>query len=181
VVQRAELLETKAFQSTGTFAFAGRYLGRETSAETLSIETRITPNQWRVENALRWRVLMPDTIPETSTSPRPFSDFPAESRKCEPHLRLLVAVGPVLSAGFYSMSHAFAEVQRQLGDEAPSYNTLRLLPQKLARLLRLSFGRDVELYRRVPFGRRVVGLSADGPVVLRLARDYLAAGGHSPS
>jgi hypothetical protein len=113
------------------------------------------------------------TVPAPA-APRPFSDFPDEARKCEPHLCLLLAVGPVLSAGFYSLSHALAEVQRQLGDEAPSYNTLRLLPPKLARLLRLSFGHDVVMYRTVQFGRRVVGLSADGPVVLRLAREYLA-------
>jgi hypothetical protein len=103
----------------------------------------------------------------------PFIDFPKEARACEPHLRLFVAIGPVLTAGFYSLSCALTEVRQRLGDEAPSYNTLRLLPQKLARLLRLSFGREVELYRTVPLGRRVVGLSADGVVVLQLARDYL--------
>jgi hypothetical protein len=110
----------------------------------------------------------------TPASPRPFSDFPTEARTCEPHLRLLVAIEPVLVAGFYSLSHALAEVRGRLGAETPSYNTLRLLPQKLTRLLRLSFDREVELYRTVPLGRRVVGLSADGAVVLRLAREYLA-------
>jgi hypothetical protein len=105
--------------------------------------------------------------------PRPFSDFSEEARKCEPHIRLLVATEPVLSAGFYSLLFALTEVRQRLGAESPSYNTLRLLPKKLAKLLRLSFGREVELYRTVRFGCRVVGQSADGAAVLQLARDYL--------
>lgn len=114
------------------------------------------------------------STPPVPTAPRPFSDFSAEARACEPHLHLLVAAGPALSAGFYSLSHVLTEIRQRLGAEAPSYNTLRLLPRKLAGLLRLSFGREVELYRTVRLGRRVVGLSDDGAVALRLAREYFA-------
>jgi hypothetical protein len=113
--------------------------------------------------------------------PRPFADFPEEARKCEPYLRLLVAIEPVLIQGFYSLSHAFAEVRRRLGTEAPCYNSVRLMPKKLAKLLRQSFGREVELYRTVRFGRRVVGLSADGFVIIQLARNYLVEISHQPS
>lgn len=108
-------------------------------------------------------------------APRPFSIFPVEARACEPYLLLLVAAGPVLSASFHSLSYALAMLRSQLGEDTPSYSALRLLPRNLADLLRLSFGREVELYRTVRLGRRIVGRSADGVEALRLACEYFAA------
>lgn len=104
--------------------------------------------------------------------PRPFCDFPAEARECEPHLRLFLAIGPLLAAGCRSLWDIHRKLP-QVGRRC--YSTIRLLPDRLQALLNLAFGHPVELYRtRWPDGGAVLGLTAEGRVALRLTTEYLA-------
>lgn len=114
------------------------------------------------------------------TQPRPFTDFPLEAEERHQHLVWFCAAARLLAHG---RCRSLWDVLRRLETDlppgqCPSYSSLRLLPERLAGLLRLSFSRDVTLYRtRWSDGGNVVGLTDDGREVLRLAEEYLAATG----
>jgi hypothetical protein len=105
---------------------------------------------------------------------RPFSEFPCEAAECDQALRWFQAAGQLMVVRCKSLW----DVCRKLceaSQDAPSYSSLRLVLQSLAKLLRLSFGRNIEVYRtRWPNGGSVIGLTEEGRVALRLTVEFLA-------
>ena len=85
--------------------------------------------------------------------------------------------GTLMKDGCKSLREVFDQLPRTRECRV-SYTFLRQIPKHLAKLLRKSLNRenDVELYLS-PWAnsRKIVGLTADGLMVLQLAVDFLKA------
>lgn len=111
---------------------------------------------------------MPATIPYRIAA------FPRAAARAEKSLRRLVIIADLFTAGCSSLS----KVARRT-EELPDgfgLSTIRAIPDDpaLIALLTRCFDRPVELYKQPAHdGGPVTGLSADGLLVVQMAREYL--------
>lgn len=117
--------------------------------------------------------------PLPSSTPRPLTDFPGDTKKVLRYLLWFAQIGPYLEAGCNSLAAAFVAMATDATGGYPKYSSVRLLPEKLESLFALAFGHEVILYRtRWADGGEVVGLTEDGAIALQLTREYLRSLGY---